>query len=46
MGQVIFKPLRDGPTLWEIGIPDRSAEEFYIPEPNPMYNNTPYVSER
>ncbi|GJQ93566.1 probable rhamnogalacturonate lyase B [Tanacetum coccineum] len=27
----------DGPTLWEIGIPDRSAAEFCIPDPDPMF---------
>lgn len=40
---LIFKPPRDGPTLWEIGIADRSAYEFYIPDPNPDYINPLYV---
>ncbi|XVE95154.1 hypothetical protein REPUB_Repub02eG0072000 [Reevesia pubescens] len=39
MGDVIYKPPRDGPTLWEIGIPDRSAAEFYVPDPDPKYIN-------
>ncbi|GAA0149778.1 lyase [Lithospermum erythrorhizon] len=30
-----FEPPRNGPTLWEIGIPDRTAAEFFIPDPNP-----------
>ncbi|KAL5714696.1 rhamnogalacturonan endolyase [Ranunculus cassubicifolius] len=34
-GVLVFEPLRNGPTLWEIGIPDRSAAEFYIPDPKP-----------
>lgn len=42
LGSLVFKPPRDGPTLWEIGYPDRSAAEFYIPDPNPMYINKPY----
>ncbi|GKB78623.1 probable rhamnogalacturonate lyase B, partial [Tanacetum coccineum] len=36
---LLFEPPREGPTLWEIGIPDRSAAEFYIPDSDPMYTN-------
>lgn len=36
---LVYEPPRDGPTLWEIGIPDRSAAEFYVPDPNPNYIN-------
>ncbi|XP_011016990.1 PREDICTED: probable rhamnogalacturonate lyase B isoform X1 [Populus euphratica] len=43
-GDVIYKPPRDGPTLWEIGIPNRSAAEFYIPDPDPKYINKLYVN--
>ncbi|XP_022727817.1 probable rhamnogalacturonate lyase B isoform X1 [Durio zibethinus] len=43
MGDVIYEPPRDGPTLWEIGIPDRSAAEFYIPDPDPKYINRLFV---
>ncbi|KAI4385259.1 hypothetical protein MLD38_003306 [Melastoma candidum] len=39
LSTLVFTPPRQGPTLWEIGIPDRSAAEFYVPEPNPMYIN-------
>ncbi|KAG9440115.1 hypothetical protein H6P81_020280 [Aristolochia fimbriata] len=39
LGELVFEPPRDGPTLWEIGIPDRSALEFFIPDPNPIYHN-------
>lgn len=39
MGTLIFNPPRRGPTLWEIGIPDRSAAEFYVPDPNPSLVN-------
>ncbi|KAK6140568.1 hypothetical protein DH2020_025686 [Rehmannia glutinosa] len=34
---VVFEAPRKGPTLWEIGIPDRSAAEFSIPDPDPKY---------
>ncbi|KAJ4701493.1 Rhamnogalacturonate lyase family protein [Melia azedarach] len=44
LGDRVFEPPRDGPTLWEIGIPDRSAAEFYIPDPNPKYINKLYVN--
>ncbi|KAL8225464.1 hypothetical protein R6Q57_018021 [Mikania cordata] len=39
VGDVVHEPPRDGPTLWEIGVPDRSAAEFYIPDPDPIYTN-------
>lgn len=44
MGNLEFEPPRDGPTLWEIGIPDRSATEFYIPDPNPKYINKLFIN--
>ncbi|KAB5568800.1 hypothetical protein DKX38_002593 [Salix brachista] len=44
MGDLVYQPPRDGPTLWEIGIPDRSAGEFYVPDPNPNYTNKLYVN--
>ncbi|KAL6012683.1 hypothetical protein ACLOJK_003172 [Asimina triloba] len=43
LGDLVFEPPRDGPTLWEIGFPDRSAGEFYVPDPNPMYINKLFV---
>ncbi|XWS25409.1 hypothetical protein CRYUN_Cryun27aG0065700 [Craigia yunnanensis] len=39
MGKLVYEPPRDGPTLWEIGIPDRTAGEFYVPDPGPKYIN-------
>lgn len=39
IGEIVYEPPRDGPTLWEIGFPDRSASEFYVPDPNPKYIN-------
>ncbi|KAL5844534.1 hypothetical protein ACOSQ3_010588 [Xanthoceras sorbifolium] len=44
IGQLIYKPPRDGPTWWEIGIPDRSAAEYYVPDPNPVYINRLFVN--
>ncbi|KDP41508.1 hypothetical protein JCGZ_15915 [Jatropha curcas] len=44
LGNIVYEPPRDGPTLWEIGIPDRSAAEFYIPDPNPNFINSLYVN--
>lgn len=34
---LVFEPPRSGPTLWDIGMPDRSANEFFVPDPNPKY---------
>jgi rhamnogalacturonan endolyase len=39
MGDIVYEPPRDGPTLWEIGIPDRKASEFFIPDPDPTLVN-------
>ncbi|KAL4375876.1 hypothetical protein GQ457_02G008810 [Hibiscus cannabinus] len=39
LDKLIYDPPRNGPTLWEIGIPDRTAAEFFIPEPNPSFVN-------
>uniref|UniRef100_A0A9I9CHA5 rhamnogalacturonan endolyase n=1 Tax=Cucumis melo TaxID=3656 RepID=A0A9I9CHA5_CUCME len=44
VGDLVYEPPRNGPTLWEIGIPDRSAAEFYIPDPDPKYINKLYVN--
>ncbi|KAI5654776.1 hypothetical protein M9H77_31963 [Catharanthus roseus] len=39
LGNLVFTPPRNGPTLWEIGISDRTAAEFYIPDPIPSLRN-------
>ncbi|XP_062029904.1 probable rhamnogalacturonate lyase B [Rosa rugosa] len=39
LDKLTYSPPRIGPTLWEIGIPDRSAAEFYIPDPYPTLMN-------
>ncbi|EOX91884.1 Rhamnogalacturonate lyase family protein, putative [Theobroma cacao] len=40
LGTLIYDPPRNGPTLWEIGIPDRTAAEFYVPDPYPTLMNS------
>ncbi|KAF3447273.1 hypothetical protein FNV43_RR12453 [Rhamnella rubrinervis] len=44
VGDIVYEPPRDGPTLWDIGIPDRTAIEFYVPDPNPAYVNPLYLN--
>nr|XP_017237060.1 PREDICTED: probable rhamnogalacturonate lyase B isoform X2 [Daucus carota subsp. sativus] len=39
LGNLIYAPHRDGPTVWEIGYPDRTAMGFYVPDVNPKYVN-------
>ncbi|KAK6125862.1 hypothetical protein DH2020_040388 [Rehmannia glutinosa] len=45
LGNLIYDPPRNGPTLWEIGIPDRTAAEFFVPDPNPRLMNQLYVDQ-
>ncbi|CAN1323254.1 Rhamnogalacturonate lyase [Linum perenne] len=42
LGSITFNPPRSGPTLWEIGVPDRSAAEFFVPKPESIYVNKLY----
>ncbi|KAL5559919.1 hypothetical protein UlMin_036130 [Ulmus minor] len=44
VGDLVYEPPRDGPTLWEIGIPDRAAAEFFVPDPDPKYNNKLFIN--
>lgn len=44
MGELVYEPPRHGPTLWEIGIPDRTATEFYTPDPDPKFVNRLYLN--
>ncbi|MCO5600862.1 hypothetical protein L7F22_054979 [Adiantum nelumboides] len=44
LGELIYEPPRDGRTLWEIGTPTRTAYEFFIPDPNPLYMNKLFVN--
>ena len=43
LGEITYNPPRNGPTIWEIGIPDRTAIGFYVPDPNPLYINKLYL---
>ncbi|KAL5556635.1 hypothetical protein UlMin_038871 [Ulmus minor] len=42
LNSIVYEAPRNGPTLWEIGIPDRTAAEFYIPDPYPTLINRLY----
>ncbi|CAH9089919.1 unnamed protein product [Cuscuta europaea] len=42
---LIYDPPRTGPTLWEVGIPDRTASEFFIPDPYPTLENQLYTED-
>ncbi|TVU40623.1 hypothetical protein EJB05_14092, partial [Eragrostis curvula] len=44
IGDLLFEPPRSGPTLWEIGVPDRTVAEFYIPDPDPKYLSKLFVT--
>lgn len=43
LGSLVYEPPRSGPTIWEIGIPDRTAAEFYVPAASPMLMNKLYT---
>ncbi|XP_027917587.1 uncharacterized protein LOC114176676 [Vigna unguiculata] len=42
LDSLVFVPPRSGPTMWEIGFPDRTAAEFNIPDPYPTLMNKLY----
>jgi len=44
VGHIVYVPPRNGPTLWEIGQPDRTAAEFYIPDPDPTLFTKLYLN--
>lgn len=44
LGNLIYVPLRNGPTVWEIGYPDRTAFGYYVPDVNPMYVNKLFLN--
>ncbi|KAL3630435.1 hypothetical protein CASFOL_023419 [Castilleja foliolosa] len=44
IGDLVYEPPRNGPTLWEIGIPDRSAAEFYVPDPSSSFVNKLFIN--
>lgn len=39
LGSITYVPIRDGPTVWEIGYPDRTSIDYYVPDVNPVYVN-------
>ncbi|KAL3356093.1 hypothetical protein AABB24_016985 [Solanum stoloniferum] len=38
LGSLVYNPPRNGATLWEIGVPDRTAAEFFVPTPPLEFN--------
>ncbi|ESQ53285.1 hypothetical protein EUTSA_v10027081mg [Eutrema salsugineum] len=44
VGTIVYEAPRNGPTLWEIGEPDRTAAEFYIPDPDPSLLTKLYLN--
>lgn len=42
LDNLVYEPPRTAPTVWEIGIADRVAAEFYVPDPNPALENHLY----
>ncbi|KAK4707682.1 hypothetical protein R3W88_028607 [Solanum pinnatisectum] len=37
LGVLLYNPPRNGATIWEIGVPDRTAAEFFMPNPPPQF---------
>lgn len=46
LNRTVFEPPRSGPTIWEIGVPDREAGEFYVPDPSPALMNKLYINSK
>lgn len=46
LGDITFASPRDGPTVWEIGYPDRTANGFFVPDANPKYVNKLFLNHR
>ncbi|KAG8365395.1 hypothetical protein BUALT_Bualt18G0100200 [Buddleja alternifolia] len=44
LGNLTYVPPRDGPTQWEIGFPDRTANNYFVPDVNPMYVNKLFLN--
>lgn len=44
LGSLVYNPPRNGATLWEIGVPDRTADEFFVPTPPPRFKLHVYQS--
>jgi len=46
LNYLVYNPPRNGPTIWEIGIPNRLASEFHVPDPYPTLMNKLYTEQR
>ncbi|XP_058775167.1 uncharacterized protein LOC131649423 isoform X2 [Vicia villosa] len=46
LNTLVYNPPRNGPTIWEIGFPDRLASEFHVPDPYPTLLNKLYSEQR
>ncbi|KAJ8765648.1 hypothetical protein K2173_014770 [Erythroxylum novogranatense] len=44
LGVLVFKPPRNGPTIWEIGVSDRTAAEFFVPDADPTLLNKLFIN--
>ncbi|XP_057794981.1 probable rhamnogalacturonate lyase B [Salvia miltiorrhiza] len=44
VGNVRYVAPRDGPTVWEIGYPDRTAAKYFVPDVNPIYVNKLFLN--
>ncbi|EXB55477.1 hypothetical protein L484_001982 [Morus notabilis] len=45
LDSLVYEPPRNGPTLWEIGIPDRTAAEYSVPDPLPTLTNRLHLNQ-
>ncbi|KAK6932286.1 Rhamnogalacturonate lyase, partial [Dillenia turbinata] len=44
LGDLTYVPPRDGPTVWEIGYPDRTTVGYYVPDVNPKFVNKLFMN--
>ncbi|CAL1397592.1 unnamed protein product [Linum trigynum] len=44
LGDLVYVPPRDGPTMWDIGFPDRTASGYYVPDVSPIYANRLFLN--
>lgn len=44
VSDITYSSPRDGPTVWEIGFPDRTAKGFFVPDANPKYANKLFLN--
>ncbi|KDP29301.1 hypothetical protein JCGZ_19404 [Jatropha curcas] len=45
LGVLNYESPRNGPTIWEIGYPDRSAAEFFVPDPESTLTNKLFINQ-